>query len=204
VSNTNAPFGLGVVNENGLPFIGAGRLCYVPAAQAGNIFAGDPIVALGGSDAFGVPSVGIATAGAGNAILGVCLGISNGPAAGGNATSPITFSTPNYRQGGVANYIWVADDPNQVYAVQEDSNGGAIAQAVGAFANGNLVAGAGGSTTYGTSGWMLQSSSVSGSANATYQVRILGLARGPDNAIGNFARWLVRLNNPQLWGASGV
>jgi hypothetical protein len=204
VSNNNAPFGLGVVNDNGGPWTGQARLCFVPASQAGNIFIGDPVVALGGGDAYGCPSVGIATAGAGNAILGACIGIANGPGFNGNAVSPITFNSPTYRQGGVGNYILVADDPNQIYAIQEDSNGGAIAQSVGGFAVGNLVAGGGGSTIYGTSSWQLQSSSVSSSANTTYQVKLLGLSRSPDNAYGNYAKWVVRLNNPQLWSNAGV
>lgn len=203
--NPNAPFGLGVVNDNGGPWTGQARLCFVPSAQAGNIFIGDPVVALGGGDAYGCPSVGIATAGAGNSILGSVVGISNGPGGGaGNAVSPVTFNSPTYRQGGVGSYVLVADDPNQIYAIQEDSNGGAIAAATGGFAVGNLVAGGGGSTIYGTSSWMLQSSSVSSSANTTYQVKLLGLVRAVDNGFGNFARWLVRLNNPQLWSNAGV
>ena len=47
------------------------------------------------------------------------------------------------------------------------------------------------------SGWMLQSSTVA-SGNATYQVKVLGLTRGPDNAIGNYARWNIFINLPAL------
>jgi uncharacterized protein YcfJ len=87
--------------------------------------------------------------------------------------------------------------------IQEDSVGGAIAAATGGMANGNLVAGAG-STTTGMSGWQLQSSGVSSSANPTFQLRILSTLRGPDNAIGVNCKWVVRLNLPQLWGLGGV
>ena len=52
-------------------------------------------------------------------------------------------------------------------------------------------------------GWQLQSSSV-GAPDATFQVRLLGLVRGPDNALGVNAKWTVRLNNPQLWSNAGV
>lgn len=200
MANANVPIGIRPINDNGTPWSGQGRLAAVPASQAANIFLGDPLVALGGTDAFGVPLVGIASAGASNPILGSMLGISNGPS---GSLSTVTRDLPVYRQASILNYILIADDPNQLYVVQEDSVGGAIAASVAGFANGLLVAGAG-STVTGFSGWQLQSSSVAASANTTYQVKILGLVRGPDNALGNFADWVVRLNNPQLWSTTGV
>lgn len=203
MANANVATGLQPINDNGTNWSGQGRLVAFPAAQAGNIFRGDPVVALGGTDAFGVPLCGIATAGATNLILGSFIGISNGPAAGGNAASTVTRDLPVYRQASILNYGFIVDDPNQIYVIQEDSVGGAIAAATGGFANGNLVAGAG-STVTGMSGWQLQSSGVSSSANPTFQLRLLGLVRGPDNAIGANAKWAVRLNLPQLWNLGGV
>lgn len=200
MANANTPFGLRPINDNGTPWSGQGRLCAVPASQAGNIFLGDPVVPLGGTDAWGVPLVGIASAGAANTILGAMIGVSNGPQGSGFT---VTRDLPVYRQASIANYIFVCDDPNQVYVVQEDSVGGAIAAATGGFANGNLVAGAG-STVTGFSGWQLQSSTVSSSANPTYQLRLLGTVRGPDNAIGANAKWAVRINLPALWALGGV
>lgn len=201
MANSNAPTGLRPINDNGTPWSGQGRLVYFPATQAGNIFLGDPVIALGGGDAFGKPSVGIATAGATNQILGVFIGVTNGPSGSGFT---LTRDLPVYRQASIANYGLIIDDPNTLFTIQEDSNGGAIAASAGGFANGNLVAGAGGSTVTGFSSWQLQSSSVSNSANTTYQVRLLGLTGGPDNAIGVNAKWTVRLNLPQLWNLSGV
>lgn len=199
MANNNAPFGLRPINDNGTPWSGQGRLVYFPASQAGNIFLGDPIVPLGGSDAFGVPAVGIATAGATNTVLGGFIGISNGPSGSGYT---ITRDLPVYRVGGAANYGFVCDDPNQLYAIQEDSVGGAIAAGTGGFANGNLIAGSGGSTATGFSSWQLDSSTVA-SGNPTYQLRVLELMRGPDNALGNYAVWKVRLNLPALWATTG-
>lgn len=198
MSNNFAPFGLQPINDNGSPWSGQGRLVYFPSSQAGNIFRGDPVVPLGGTDAFGVPAVGIASAGATDTVLGAFIGPSNGPAGSGYT---MTQGTPIYRLASFANYGFVCDDPNQLYTIQEDSVGGAIAAAVGGMANGNLVQG-NGSTVTGFSGWMLQSSSVA-SGNPTYQLRVLELTRGPDNAIGAYARWTVRLNLPALWGLSG-
>ena len=78
-----------------------------------------------------------------------------------------------------------------------------LEQTVAGFANGNLVAAAG-STVNGFSNWQLQSSSVTATANPTFQLRVLGLMRGPDNALGAYADWAVRINLPSLWSASGV
>lgn len=199
MANSNSPFGLRPINDNGTPWSGQGRMVYFPTSQATNIFLGDPLVPLGGTDAFGVPAVGIATAGATNVVLGGFIGICNGPQGSGYT---ITRDLPVYRQASIANYGFVCDDPNQLYAIQEDSVGGAINAATGGFANGNLVAGAG-STTTAFSGWQLQSSSVTAPA-ATAQLKLLGLLRGPDNALGNFAKWVARLNLPALWSASGI
>lgn len=199
MANANTPQGIRPINDNGTPWSGQGRLVYFPTSQAGNIFLGDPVVPLGGTDAFGVPAVGIATAGATNTILGGFIGISNGPQGSGFT---VTRDLPVYRQASIANYGFICDDPNQLYVVQEDSDAGAIAAAVAGFSNGNLIAGAG-STATGFSGWMLDSSTVSNTANATYQVRLLGLLRGPDNALGNFAKHVIRINLPALWAAAG-
>jgi hypothetical protein len=201
MANANTPLGLQPINENGTPWSGQGRMVFLPASLATSVFDGDPIVYLGGSDAFGVPIVGPASAGAGNPIAGVTFGPCNGPAGSGVT---LTRDQPPYTHvGGIQSYALMADDPNILFVVQEDSVGGAITAAVGAMANGNLVAGVGSAVT-GYSGWQLQSSSVTNAANTTYQVRLLGLARGPDNALGINAKWVVRLNNPQLWGATGV
>ena len=203
MANSNTTFGLRPINDNGTPWSGQGRMVAFKSTDANNIFLGDPIVPTTGTDAYGVPYVTIASAGATNTILGGFIGVCNGPAGlAGNAASTLTRDLPVYRQASIANYGFVCDDPNQLYAIQEDSSGGAIAASVAGFSNGNLVAGSG-STVTGFSGWQLASSTVSNTANPTYQLRVLGLLRGPDNAIGVNAKWVVRINLPALWAASG-
>jgi hypothetical protein len=197
MANSNAPFGLKPINLNGTTWSGQGKLIYIPASQGGNIFIGDPLIPLGLTDAWGVPAFGIATAGATNIIGGCYLGPSNGPAGSGVT---LLQSATLYRPASVIGYGFLCDDPDVAYSIQEDSVGGAIAVANAGYSNGNLVAGAG-STVTGLSGWMLQSSTVN-SGNATYQVKVLDLTRGPDNAIGNYARWNVRINLPALQPAT--
>lgn len=199
MTNLNAAFGLRPINDNGTDWSGQGRMVYIPASQTGNIFLGDPLVPLGGSDANGVPAVGIASAGATNVVLGGFISNSNGPYGSGVT---MLQSSLVYRVASVASYGFVCDDPNQLYAIQEDSVGGAIAAGTGGFANGNLVAGAG-STATSFSGWQLQSSSVTSPA-ATAQLKLLGTLRGIDNAIGVNCKWVVRLNLPALWSTTGL
>ena len=191
MSNNNAPFGLKPLNLNGTTWSGQGKLIYIPSSQ-GALYIGDPLVPLGTTDAFGVPGWGIATAGTG--IIGGCfMGRANGPAGSGVT---LLQSHSIYHPTTVIDYGFVCDDPDVMYTVQEDSVGGAIAIANAGYSNGELVAGSG-STATGMSGWMLQSSTVA-SGNATYQVKVLGLTRGPDNAIGNYARWNIFINIPAL------
>lgn len=204
MANNNIATGLRPINDNGTPWSGQGRMVCFDAGYAVNIFLGDPLFYTGATDAYGVPQVQIATAGATNVVAGGFVGITNGPSNGaGGAAFTVTRDLPVYRQASVLTYGLIADDPNQLYEIQEDSVGGAIAAANAGMTNGNLIAGAG-STTTGFSGWLLDSSTVDGSANPTFQLRIVGLLRGPDNAIGNFAKWAVRLNLPQLWGLNGA
>jgi len=194
MANANAPFGLKPLNLNGTAWSGQGKLVYIPSSQGGNIFLGDPLIPLGGTDAFGVPAWGIATAGATNIIGGSFLGRANGPAGSGIT---LLQSDYIYRPASIAAYGFVCDDPDVMYSIQEDSSGGAIATTTGGYAVGNLQAGGGGSTATGLSSWQLVSSGV-GVGDGTYQVRVLGLTRGPDNAIGNYARWNVIINLPVL------
>lgn len=189
MANNNAPFGLKPVNFDGTTWSGQGRLIYIPSSQGTATFIGDPLVPLGTTDAYGVPAYGIASAGATDRIAGPFLGRCNGPAGSGVT---LLQSDLIYRPASVAAYGFVCDDPDVMFTAMEDSVGGAIATTTGGVANGNLVAGAG-STATGLSGWMLDSSTVA-TGNATFQVKVIGLTRGPDNAIGNYARWNILLN----------
>ena len=194
MANVNAAFGLKPLNLNGTSWSGQGKLAYFPTSQAGNIFIGDPLIPLGTTDAFGVPAWGIATAGTGHIIGGSFLGRSNGPAGSGITLLQNDFI---YRPASVAAYGFVCDDPDVMYEVMEDSVSGAIAATSGGYANGNLQAGAGGSTHTGMSSWMLVSAGVGVGATGD-QVKVLGLTRGPDNALGNYARWNIILNTSAL------
>lgn len=198
MANNNAAFGLKPLNLNGTTWSGQGKLIYIPSSQGGNIFLGDPLIPLGTMDAYGVPAWGIATAGATNVIGGSFLGQTNGPAGSGIT---LLQSATLYHPASTAGYGFVCDDPDVMYSVQDD---GSASITAGGYSNANLQAGTGGSTATGLSSWQLVATTAA-SGNATYQVKMLGLTRGPDNALGLYARWNVMINLPALQqGTAGL
>lgn len=171
---------------NGAPYSGAHNLYLIPAGDATATFIGDAVVAGGtagtaglrvdGVDVEGMPTVAQAAAGNTN-IVGVVVGFYSRPDALGTL----------YRPASTAMIAMVADDPNIIFEVQEDSVGAALA-AVDVGENADLVVAAG-STTTGISGMELDSSTHTAAA-AT--LRILRLVPRPNNNIGDNAKWEVK------------
>ena len=199
MANANAPRGLVPVRYfSGAPYNGAANIYFVPATYGSAIYPGDPVIGVTNSEdaGSGIPTVQLASAGSNNYIQGVMVGI----APGGEPQIAVTRDLPVYHPASTAGFILVADDPNLLFSVQEDSNGGALA-AGAAGRNVNLVSGAG-SATYGTSGWQLQSSSLN--TTNTLQMRILRLLEQADNAAGVNAKWLCKINLHQFQNLTGV
>ena len=91
----------------------------------------------------------------------------------------------------------VLDDPSQLFLVQAD---GAVVQAnIGK--NADPTASTTGSTTSGVSNGSLSSASIAKTAALTF--KIVGLYDSPDNALGNYAVLVVKLNQHQ-YGSVGV
>jgi hypothetical protein len=187
MANVDAPNGLRPVKHlDGSPFNGATNRYYVPASDGTAIFVGDAVKSAGSADADGVASV--AQAAAGDSIRGVVVGI-----------EPETDESLNYRAASTERYVYVADAPDLVFEVQEDSVGGALA-AANVGQNADLVVGTG-NTTVGTSAMELDSSSA---AATTAQLRILGFAQREDNEIGTNAKVLVAINEHEFKTTAGV
>lgn len=189
MANGNAPRGLIPRRQrDGETANGALNKYYVPATDATALFMGDPVIIAGSADAAGVPSVTRATAGGANRITGVVVGFEPNPA----------IVATGYRAASTEAYVLVDDNPATEFEIQEDSVGGALTvDSVGL--NAALVAG-NGSTYTRTSGWMLDSSTAA--TTAALQVRIVGLMQRADNEIGDYAKWLVRINEPTEMGLS--
>ena len=197
MANSDRPSGLSPVGYlSGAKYTGGGRVYCIPSTD-GNAFAiGDPVTHAGGADTAGVPTVTLATAGTGNTVLGaIVMGggqLSYGSAAM-TADTPIVIPATKTR----AYYVLVADDPNLIFEIQEVSGGTAFA-ATEVGLNANLVSG----TNNGyVSGWEVNNSGEA--VTATLQLKLLGLAQRTDNAFGEHAKWLVKINT-HFYAPNGV
>lgn len=199
MANPNTPRGLVPYKyASGAPYNGSANIYSLPSGYATALYQGDPLVATGASDANGIPVVQLATAGGGTYVLGSFVSIVDG----GNPVIPVTQGLPIYHPASTAQYILVADDPNLLFWIQEDSVGGAITVATAGMKNADLVSGSG-STATGQSGWQLDSSTIQ--TTNTLQLRIMGGLQETDNTMGiSFAKWLVRLNLSAITNLSGV
>lgn len=192
MANVSRPCGLAPVQyRNGSPWNGQARMYYI-ASDNGSAFAiGDPVDLSGSGDSKGVPGIVLATAGnnsGANRVVGSIVS-AGGLTYGGFMGNPNNLSTiviPAVKAQ--AYYVMVADDPNIVFSVQEDSVGGALTAAdIGI--NIDLVSG----TNNGyTSTWQLDSSTTATSANN--QMKLWGLVQTSDNAFGTYAKWLATIN----------
>jgi len=192
MANVDSAFGLRPVRYlNGAPYNGQANLYYVAAGDGTALFIGTPVIAGGGADATGkYPSVTAATVTSNENLVGVVV-----------AVQAVTADSLVYRAASTERYVWVADDPQIVFAIQEDSTGeNTVAASVWLNAD---WSGSGGSTDTGLSSVELDSSSKA--ATATLDFLILGLENANNNELGANANILVRLQNHQLVdGAVGV
>lgn len=193
MANDNKPYGARPVRHlTGAPYNGQANEYYIPSTDSTATFVGDFVKLAGSCAADGTPT--IAQAAAGDALLGVVVGFRPDP----------TNLTLSYRAASTNRYALVADSPDIIFEIQEDSAGAALVAAdVGA--NGDIVVGTG-STTTGASAMQLDSSDVHTNASGTgsAQLRVLRLVKRDDNAIGDYAKWEVLINEHQLKSTAGV
>jgi hypothetical protein len=188
MANTDAPRGLRPVQYmNGAPWNGQARRYYVPASDStGDIYIGQLVKPGGSADADGVPSVAVNIT-TGDDVLGVVVGID--PVFGAGADGR---SSTLYRADDTERYLWVVDDPNVLFGVQDDAASTLTAAAVYSVAD--LTGLNAGSTTTGFSSTEISAASVTASGDNTEDVMIMGIVNKPDNTIGDNCEWLVRLN----------
>lgn len=189
MANADTPRGLKPVRYlSGAPYNGAVNKYYLAAGDSTAVYVGGLVKPAGSADAGGIMSV-TGNVSTGNAVLGVVVAID--PVEGAGADG---YASTVYRAASTERYVYVADDPNLVFEVQEDSDGGALAvTAVGNSAD--LTGFTAGSTASGLSSIEIDSSTATASGDGTEDVLIVGLAQRPGNVIGDYAKWLVRLNN---------
>lgn len=201
MANPNRPSGFSPVSYlNGSPWSGQARMYSIDASNANALAIGDPVISGGGADVNGVPNITLgATTGA---LRGVIVGLGTYEALTVNPLNLNSIIKPASDPS--VWYAMVVDDPNVIFAIQEESNGTQLAAAdVGL----NTISKVGTNNGY-LSGWMLPSSTgATPNTTATLQLRLLGLQRVFNNAFGAYAKWLVQINVHELGhgtGAAGV
>lgn len=191
MANADSAFGLRPVRYlSGAPYNGAANKYYIPSTDTdAAAYIGSVVKLTGGADADGIPVV-TSNVAATNPVVGVVVSV-----------VPETADSLIYRANSTSRYVMVADDPNLLFEVQEDSTGGALA-ATAAGGTCPLAAFTSGSTTTGLSATELDSSLLSEVSDTDDDVRIIQLVQRPDNEIGTNAKWLVRLNIHQYINAA--
>jgi hypothetical protein len=190
MANINKPFGLRPVGN--LSATGAQKQYGYQIAdnQSGAIFQGDLVVVYDGYIIKYDPSTHAAPTG----VFNGCQ--YNDPTRANKPTWKNYYpGSINIDQGIIA--CEVLDDPSQLFLVQAD---GAVVQAnIGK--NADPTASTTGSTVTGVSAGSLSSASIAKTAALTF--KIVGLSDQPDNAFGNYAVVVVKLNQHQ-YGSVGV
>lgn len=191
MANPDAAFGLRPIRYvSGAPYNGAANKYYIPSTDTdGAAYVGDLVKLTGGADANGVPVV-TSNVTSGNPVVGVIVGV-----------LPSTNSSLTYRADATSRYVLVADDPDLLFEVQEDSDGGALA-ATAAGATCTLIGFGTGSTVTGRAAVELDSSGLSETSDVDDDVRIIRLSPRVGNEVGTNAIWEVRLNVHQYVNAA--
>lgn len=194
---TNAPWGLAPTRMlNGSTWNGALNEYQLPSGYATNLFKGDPVYVTG------TGTIVIATAGAGNPITGVFMGVkytSTIQGVNGNQVFAPNWVAGTVTQGAANALALICDDPNVVYNIQSNNATGVLAADL--YNNADLVAGAG-STYSGISGWMLDQATIG--TGATKQLKILRLVPVPGNVYGGYDNVEVVINNDYYKGGTGT
>lgn len=181
MANADTPVGASPVNTDGSPYTGPLRRYDVDSSNSTAIFRGDFVV----QEADG--NITPATAGTGNDILGVAVGIDINPA-------EEKTEYPGYLPASTSGSVLVAPADSAYFVIQEDSVGGTFA-ATDKGARTRIVTGSG-STLTGLSAHELDSSNVG--TGATEQIQLMYPVDRPDNTVGEAnADWIVKVNLPQ-------
>lgn len=185
MANANVVRGLIPVRGVNSQYVTGGPRLYSHAAgDATALFVGDPVKLAGTSQTInGVSTPDVVRAASGDVMVGVVVGF-----------LPSSRDALNYGAASTAYQVFVDDDPDTLFEIQDTNSGTALTLAdVGL--NVNLTIGAG-STAYGTSGVTLDNTSEA--TTATLDVKIINVVNRADvDNADTPRRFLVRLNRHQ-------
>lgn len=184
---TNAPNGLVPVKKlDGSAWTGATNPYQIASTYATALFRGDPVTILNDG------TLGVGVAGA--ACVGVFWGVKWIDSTGRVRFENYWPGNPGVLTGSTVEAL-VIDDPNTVFSVQETSGTGTAGTPLALADRGlniNFLYTAG-STATGQSAVSINNASEADTS--TLNCKIIDLDPTPGNAVGNFANWLVTINN---------
>lgn len=180
MANPSIPNGAVPVRSLTGPYMGNTNV-YSTAAGDGTLLGiGDFVKIAGTSQLIGdVTYADVTRAATGDVIVGVVTSV-----------VPLTRDSTVYRAASTATLVNVCDDPTVLFEIQESAAGTSFtANDIGLNAN-FVVASA--STTTGLSATTIDNSTEA--TTNTLDLKIVGLANKPNNAVGESAKWIVRIN----------
>jgi hypothetical protein len=193
VGNANTPMGLRPVGTLGSG-IYAGKLKTYATSTSDTtaIGIGDPVIMSGTGDADGTPVVTRLTQAGTTAIVGAVVGVVPNPA----------DLNVNYRKGSTNTKVLVDTDPNTIYEIADSSTAQTTCIAITDIGNNNTLAMGTVDTTTGNGRTVLGTTI---GTTTTLNVKILGLSPKVGNAVGDYAKYLVVINNHQFRaGTAGI
>lgn len=184
MANTNKPFGFRLVSDSKV------ETFYTNDSTA--FYVGDVVKLTGTSGAVNTgdmyrPAVQKATSG--DAAVGVVVGF----------LPTVTDLTLNYHTASTAQYVLVSTDPEAQYEIQGDST----TWAVGDIGLNCTYLASTGETATGISNATLTGSTKN--TTSSLGACILGFSPAPDNEVGQYSRFIVKLNQSQFGlSATGI
>ncbi|MGZ5799284.1 MAG: hypothetical protein ACXWJZ_01465 [Burkholderiaceae bacterium] len=185
MANVDNASGLSPVrHRNGAPYNGAFTVYSVAAGDGTALCIGDPVKLAGtGQTINGRVLQDVVRAATGDVIVGVVVGV-----------KPDTQESLRYRAASTLREVYVADNPELVFEIQEGSTGTPFtANDIGL--NVNFVAAAG-STVTALSGFQLDNTTEA--TTNTLDLHMVSPVKREDNAIGLTCKWLVTINRHQF------
>lgn len=185
MANADSAFGFRPVNLDGSPYNGATLRCVIAAADATATFIGDPVILDGSGSDDGYP--GVSQCAAGEPVFGVVTAFEANP----------DGLSDQYRKATTKRYCQVVPVTNAYFEVQSDDDTTALTPAmIGSNAGYEVAAG---DTSYGVSGFELDSSD--NATTSTLDLQIVALVDRPDNLLAGTGSTnknaIVKFNDPQ-------
>lgn len=173
---------------NGRPYNGAFNTYTFASGDTTAAYIGDLVTHTGTytADATGTKGVVTQSAASQSNAVGFIVGFKVDP----------TDLSLNYRKASTDRDVFVADDPDLLFEIQESGNIGIAAAGL----NADIVVGTA-STTTGLSGMELDSDTEA--TTTTLPLKIHAMVAREDNEVGTNAKWLVSLNTPWQRNTTG-